>query len=440
MTAKPSYEELERRVQELESLMVKNITDDLSLKDGLPELADAVDIPTIQSLMDHFFALTNIGVAIMDLKRNILVATGWQDICTRFHRVHPETCKNCLESDLILSNGVEPGTFKLYQCKNHMWDMATPIMAGNRKVGNLFLGQFLFEDELPDIKAFRNQARKYGFDEDKYISALEKVPRWTRETVNEVMDFYTKLANLISDLGYKNLLLNKSEERFRAIFESTTDYIFLKDSELCYTMVNPAMAALFDKPGEELIGQTDWEIFGGKTAEHIHHIDTRVLDGEIIEEEDTKPVKGIPVTFHVKKIPVRGPDGNIAGLCGIARDITRQKNAENTLLTTFVDITEQKRAEAEKEKLQVQLLQAQKMESVGRLAGGVAHDFNNIEKITDLYPDIRLLFMSGYTSNVIAHQGILDKGVAFIQKPFSMTDMTKKVRDVLDMASDKKNG
>ncbi|MFO7748582.1 MAG: PAS domain S-box protein [Desulfobacteraceae bacterium] len=53
-------------------------------------------------------------------------------------------------------------------------------------------------------------------------------------------------------------------------------------------------------------------------------------------------------------------------------------------------------------------------------------------KINDLYPDIRLLFMSGYTSNVIAHQGILDDGVAFIQKPFSMADMTVKVRKILD--------
>ncbi|MCA1792717.1 MAG: PAS domain S-box protein [Desulfobacteraceae bacterium] len=61
-------------------------------------------------------------------------------------------------------------------------------------------------------------------------------------------------------------------------------------------------------------------------------------------------------------------------------------------------------------------------------------------KITDLYPDIELLFMSGYTSNVIAHHGVLDKGVAFIQKPFSMADITAKVRDVLDMASDKNQG
>ncbi|MFO7878472.1 MAG: response regulator, partial [Bacteroidales bacterium] len=58
-------------------------------------------------------------------------------------------------------------------------------------------------------------------------------------------------------------------------------------------------------------------------------------------------------------------------------------------------------------------------------------------QITDLYPDIRLLFMSGYTANVIAHQGILDDGVSFIQKPFSMADMTEKGRELLDMVSDK---
>jgi len=58
-------------------------------------------------------------------------------------------------------------------------------------------------------------------------------------------------------------------------------------------------------------------------------------------------------------------------------------------------------------------------------------------KITALFPDIGLLFMSGYTANVIAHQGVLDDGVAFIQKPFSMADMAVKLRVVLDSVSDK---
>jgi two-component system, cell cycle sensor histidine kinase and response regulator CckA len=44
--------------------------------------------------------------------------------------------------------------------------------------------------------------------------------------------------------------------------------------------------------------------------------------------------------------------------------------------------------------------------------------------------------MSGYTANVIAHHGVLDDGVAFIPKPFSMAEMTEMVRVVLDTASD----
>jgi signal transduction histidine kinase/ActR/RegA family two-component response regulator len=53
------------------------------------------------------------------------------------------------------------------------------------------------------------------------------------------------------------------------------------------------------------------------------------------------------------------------------------------------------------------------------------------EKITEVCPSIKHIFMSGYTSNVIAHQGILEEGVAFIQKPFSRADLDSKIREVL---------
>jgi len=102
------------------------------------DLAHILDVPAIQSLMDDFFRLTRIGVAILDIKGTVLVAPGWQDICTQFHRVHPETARYCLESDTLLSRGLEPGTFKIYRCKNHMWDMATPIIMGGKHLGNLF--------------------------------------------------------------------------------------------------------------------------------------------------------------------------------------------------------------------------------------------------------------------------------------------------------------
>jgi two-component system, cell cycle sensor histidine kinase and response regulator CckA len=52
-------------------------------------------------------------------------------------------------------------------------------------------------------------------------------------------------------------------------------------------------------------------------------------------------------------------------------------------------------------------------------------------QIAEIHPDIQTLFMSGYTANVIAHQGILDEGVNFIEKPFSMNELGRKTREAL---------
>ena len=177
---------------------------------GALELSGIIDVPAIQSMMNHFSAVINIGIAILDLRGSVLVATGWQDICTRFHRVHPESCRHCTESDTILSQGVKAGMFKVYKCKNNLWDMSTPIEVGGRHVGNLFVGQFFYDDEAPDVEFFRAQARKYGFDEQEYLAALEHVPRWNRQKVNEVMHFYAQFAGMISSLSYSRIQLARS--------------------------------------------------------------------------------------------------------------------------------------------------------------------------------------------------------------------------------------
>ena len=53
------------------------------------------------------------------------------------------------------------------------------------------------------------------------------------------------------------------------------------------------------------------------------------------------------------------------------------------------------------------------------------------KNLMPLCPDLKPLFMSGYTANVIAHHGVLDDGVQFIQKPFSVVDLAAKIREVL---------
>jgi len=62
------------------------------------------------------------------------------------------------------------------------------------------------------------------------------------------------------------------------------------------------------------------------------------------------------------------------------------------------------------------------------------------KNLLSIYPEIRRLFMSGYTANLIAHHGVLDQGVHFIQKPFGSADLAEKLREILDAASDKAQG
>jgi DNA-binding NtrC family response regulator len=55
------------------------------------------------------------------------------------------------------------------------------------------------------------------------------------------------------------------------------------------------------------------------------------------------------------------------------------------------------------------------------------------QRMIESRPSIKVLYMSGYTNNVIAHQGILDEGINYIQKPFTVQNLAHKAREVLDI-------
>jgi len=88
-----------------------------------------------------------------------------------------------------------------------MHDIASPITIDGHHMGNIFFGQLFYSDEMPDLERFRGQAARFGFEEGSYLNALSRVPSYDRETVKEVMSFYSKLADMISTLGLKTVSL-----------------------------------------------------------------------------------------------------------------------------------------------------------------------------------------------------------------------------------------
>jgi signal transduction histidine kinase len=306
------------------------------------ELAEIVDVKLLHSLIDDFHAIVNIPMGIIDMKGKMLVGVGWQDICRTFHRVHPETCKNCIESDTELTAGVAPGEFKLYKCKNNMWAIATPLIVCNQHVGNIFSGQFVFDDEPPDVEFFRTQAQRYGFNEEQYLAALAAVPRLSREHLNRCMAFLTKLAHMISQNGYNSLVAVSSRQSLAhlASFPELNPHpIFETDLEGKITYLNPSASKRFPNLGEMGAGHTllrGWSSILASLKEGVERSMVREVeaDGSVFHQ-----------TIH--HIPERA-----------------------TVRSYFVDITAHKRAEQA-------LIRSEKLASVGRMAATVAHEINN---------------------------------------------------------------
>ena len=116
--------------------------------------------------------------------------------------------------------------------------------------------------------------------------------------------------------------LRESEERFRAIFETAEDCIFVKDQELRYTHVNPAMLELLGIQEMDILGKTDREIFQDELASQFMKLEARVLQGRNIATEHTITWKEDLLTLSSLRVPMSGLSGNRAGLCGIIRDLT----------------------------------------------------------------------------------------------------------------------
>ncbi len=164
----------------------------------------------------------------------------------------------------------------------------------------------------------------------------------------------------------------ESEERHRNLFETMILGLVYQDAEGRIISANPAAERILGLTTDQMMGRTSHD-------PEWHAIREDGCDFPGDEHPSMVALRtGKEVTGEVMGVFDPG-DEKCRWINISAVPMFREgEEAPYRVYTTFEDITESKRAEQEKEKLQAQLAQAQKMESVGRLAGGVAHDFNNM--------------------------------------------------------------
>jgi|GEM_PF-5844633 len=117
----------------------------------------------------------------------------------------------------------------------------------------------------------------------------------------------------------------------RAVFNTAKDFIFIKDRSHRYIRVNRGMETLFGFNEADILGKSDFELFGLDHGIRIQKIDQRVISGETTEDFYSTPIRGKIKHFHTVKVPLQNSHGAIIGLFGIARDITEFVRMEDAL-------------------------------------------------------------------------------------------------------------
>ncbi len=169
--------------------------------------------------------------------------------------------------------------------------------------------------------------------------------------------------------------IGRSEHRYRQLVDTTGDWVWEIDADLRYTYASPRVREILGYSPAEVLGKTPFDLMPPEEAERIRELFEPIAASKqpfaLIENVNLHKDDGRRVVLETSGGPIFDEDGRLKGYRGIDRDVTARKEAEES-----------------RSKLESQLRQSQKLEAIGTLATGVAHDFSNLVTAINGYIDL----------------------------------------------------
>lgn len=366
-------------------------------------LIELIEIEKLQQIQDAFAAATHVASTIVDTNGTPITSPSNHSRVCSIVRSSPKGLENCIRSGKILgqraAKSLSPFHQKCFSCG--FVDAAAPIIVNGHHIANWLVGQYYIGDaNESSIAAY---SREIDVSEEEMVTALREMPKISKERFEKILHFLWIIANEISNMGYQNLqqkvqteellkvkfqlekhknelekmvatrtaalvkmntTLNKEidlknaiqqkQSRLIAAIEHAAETIAITDAEGTIIYVNPAFESISGYGREELIGKNHRIMKSGvHDADFYAEFWQTITSGQVWNGRFRNRKKNGTLYDEESTVSsVKDESGNIINYVAVKRDITRELELER------------------------QLLQANKLESIGTLAAGIAHEIN----------------------------------------------------------------